>query len=122
MARKNSKVRRSNDKGRMARRERGQRPAKGAPAMARVPLEDLVIPDGRCYFQSRKGKAKFATKAKAQTALDQAQRNRARQGTMHVEKRFYECPPGGCGGFHLTSRDEYDEEHAARRARERDHG
>jgi hypothetical protein len=119
MGRRNKNVRRSNDKGRLARRERGQRPAKGDHSAGRVSLENLVIPDGRCYFQSRKGKSIFRTKEKAQTALDQAQLNRARQGTMHVEKRFYACPEGGCGGFHLTSRDEYDEEAARRRAEER---
>lgn len=108
MGRKNKNVRRSNDKGRLARRERGQRPAKGSPGAPRVSVEELVIPDGRCFFQSRKGKAIFATRDKAQIALDQARVNRARQGTMHIEKRFYQCPDGGCGGYHLTSRDEYE--------------
>lgn len=109
MGRKNTNVRRKNIKGRMDRRERGQtiRPVKQQP---RVQLEDLVLPDGMCSFQTkRRPKARFATPEKAQKALIQAQQQRARVGSAHVEKRYYPCPPGGCGGFHLTSRDEYDE-------------
>lgn len=107
MARKNSKVRRANDKGRLARRQRGEtnRPTVPAP---RVPIEDMVLPDGQCSFQGRP-KARFATKEKAAAALKQAQRMRARTGSGHVEKRYYACPEGGCGGFHLTSREAFDD-------------
>lgn len=73
-------------------------------------LEKMVVPDGQCrMFGAVKPKARFATEEKAAQALRQAQKTRARQGTGHVEKRFYPCPEGGCGGFHLTSREAYDE-------------
>lgn len=76
----------------------------------RIPVEDLVMPDGQCGFQSkRRPKARFATEEKAAKALLQAQQQRARVGSGHVEKRYYACPEGGCGGFHLTSRTEYEE-------------
>lgn len=110
MGRKNSNVRRKNIKGRLDRRDQGKaiRAVKQQP---RVQLEDLVLPDGLCSFQTkRKPKARFATEEKAQKALIQAQQQRARVGSTHVEKRYYPCPEGGCGGYHLSSREEYDED------------
>jgi hypothetical protein len=106
MSRKNGNVGR---KTRLDRRPKGERRAK-MKEMPRVPVEDMVLPDGQCRFQSpRKAKARFATKEKAAKALVQAQHQRARTGSLHVEKRYYKCPDGGCGGYHLTSRDEFDE-------------
>lgn len=66
-----------------------------------------MIPDGTCHFIRRSPKAMFATKEKAEKALRQAQLNRQRIGSGRMEKRFYKCPEGGCGGYHLTSREEY---------------
>lgn len=111
MGRKNSNVRRSNDKGRLARRQRGElhlpKPHHQQP---RLRLEELVLPDGQCRFMNpRRPKARFDTKAKAEKALVQAQQQRARSGSLHVEKRVYPCPEGGCGGWHLTSREAFDE-------------
>lgn len=113
MGRKNSRVRQQNAKGRLPRRERGQ---SGLPkqvtdiAVPRVKVEDLIMPDGQCTFQSpRKPKARFDTEDKARRALKQAQQQRRRTGSTRVEKRYYPCPEGGCGGYHLTSREEFDE-------------
>ena len=114
MPRRNGSARQRNIKGRRDRRERGvPRPKK--VQQPRVQLDDLVLPDGQCTFQGRRPKARFATVSKARKALAQAQQQRARVGSAHVEKRFYACPEGGCGGFHLTSREEYDEEAMLRR-------
>lgn len=112
MGRKNSKVRRSNDRGRLQRGQRGDSPFKESKhQIPRIQIEDLVMPDGQCRFQSpRRPKARFATPEKAAKALEQAQRQRERSGSHHVEKRFYRCPEGGCGGFHLTSREAFDED------------
>lgn len=108
MARKNSRVSKGNIRGRYRSEVRGQVPRIQAP---RVSLGELVLPDGQCMFQARKRpKARFATEESAAKALAQAQAQRARSGSAHVEKRFYPCPEGGCGGFHLTSREEYDTE------------
>lgn len=110
MGRKNNAARRRNVKGRMDRRERGESRPKVALQIPRVELEDLVLPDGQCFFPRRqKPKARFATQEKAAKALKQAQQQRARNGSTHVEKRFYACPEGGCGGYHLSSREEFDE-------------
>jgi len=110
VARKNNNVRRSNDKGRNSRRERGESPMPKVKVQPRIQIEDLVLPDGQCRFQTpRRPKARFATREKADIALKQAQQQRARIGSGHVEKRVYECPEGGCGGFHLTSRETFDE-------------
>jgi len=108
MGRKNVAARRRNN--RMNRRQKGDpRPVKKVE-QPRIPLEDIVLPDGQCFFpKRRKPKARFATRAKADKALAQAQHQRARTGSAHVEKRVYTCPEGGCGGFHLTSREEFDE-------------
>lgn len=79
--------------------------------LPRPSVEEMVLPDGQCTFMTpRKPKARFATEEKAAKALRQAQRLRAAQGSVHVEKRFYACPEGGCGGFHLTSREQFDED------------
>jgi hypothetical protein len=110
MGRKNNNVRRSNDKGRMTRRMKGESPMPQVKAQPRISIEDMVLPDGQCRFQTpRRPKARFATREKADIALKQAQQQRARTGTGHVEKRVYECPEGGCGGFHLTSRETFDD-------------
>lgn len=123
MGRKNSNVRRKNIKGRMDRRDFGQAPARPAKQQPRVQIEDLVLPDGQCWFQTkRRPKARFATPEKAQKALAQAQQQRARVGSTHVEKRYYPCPEGGCGGYHLTSREEYDEGQRERRFKMRQEG
>lgn len=102
MGRKNSRVQTT----RMPRRDRGE--LKRDRSQPRESVEDLIIPDGTCRFQGRP-KARFATREKAQTALSRAQRDRARTGSGHVEKRVYACPEGGCGGWHLTSREAYSE-------------
>lgn len=111
MGRKNNNVRRSNDRGRLQRRQRGERPIKavGPTAPLGGDLSKIILPDGQCTAFSIRPKARFATEEKAAAALRQAQKVRARQGSTHVEKRFYPCPEGGCGGFHLTSREAYDE-------------
>lgn len=86
---------------------RTHRPArKGAPPP--TPLERLVVPRGRCFRNSHKGKLRFA-EADATEALRQAQAKRARAGSAYSEERTYECKAaeGGCGDWHLTSRTEY---------------
>lgn len=108
MGRKNRNVQRS--KGRFDRRQKGEpkMPQKHLE-IPRLRVEDLILPDGQCTFQSpRRPKARFATEEKAEKALRQAQYQRARTGSSRVEKRYYACPEGGCGGYHLTSRDEFD--------------
>lgn len=89
------------------RRIKGEPRAPKAPRYARVEVEDIVMPDGRCDFGVKRPKARFSTEAKAAKALEQAKRQRARNGTGHAEKRYYACPEGGCGGYHLTSREAY---------------
>ena len=94
------------------RRPQARRRAEGVPSvkpnrrLTRVPIEEMVVPVGRCYFRSRHGKLRF-TKDEIDKALKHAQRNRAAKGSTHVEERYYPCPEGGCGDFHLTSRTEY---------------
>lgn len=111
MGRKNSKVRRANDRGRLQRGAREKSilapPVVGIP---RVKVEDMVLPDSYCSFQGKR-KASFSTKDKAAVALKQARQQRARTGATEerTEKRFYPCPEGGCGGYHLTARSEFDE-------------
>lgn len=89
----------------MAAQERG---IKTRPDV-QVNVEKMVTPDGKCYRQSRSGKDIFLTEDKARRALKQVQAQRRRSGTGHVEKRYYPCPEGGCGGYHLTSRESYEE-------------
>lgn len=108
MGRKNSNVRRSKDRGRRARQEAEQRGFKTRRDV-QINVERMVTPDGRCHFRSRFGKDIFLTKEKAERALKQVQAQRIRSGTGHVEKRYYKCPEGGCGGYHLTSRETYEE-------------
>lgn len=112
MARSNKAARQRNAKGRLNRREKGA--SRSGPPTAsgiqRISAEELVIPDGSCLRNPARPKARFATEAKARLALDQAQRQRARMGSGHMEKRYYACPEDrGCGGFHLTSRETYDD-------------
>lgn len=110
MPRRNDRARQRNIKGRLNRRQKGEPRLQTAHEIPRIPLEDLVLPDGQCFFPNRnRPKAMFATRQKAQKALDQAKLQRTRSGSAHVEKRYYACPEGGCGGYHLTSREEYDE-------------
>lgn len=101
-----------------ARNRRLNRREKGASrheipkerTIKRVDASDLIVPDGRCLRNSRKPKARFDTEEKAKAALEQAQLMRRRMGAGHAEKRYYACPAdeGGCGGYHLTSRESYD--------------
>lgn len=73
------------------------------------PIEQMVVPQGRCFFRSRHGKLRF-TAEEVEKALRQAQVNRDRRGSAHREERYYPCDqPGGCGDFHLTSRTHYEE-------------
>lgn len=107
MPRKNSKVRSRNVK--RDRRQKGEARPQKVVQQPRIPVEDMVVPHGKCYLQSRRhGKAIFLTEAEATKALNQAQAMRRRTGSGHAEKRFYQCPEGGCGGYHLTSREAYD--------------
>lgn len=75
--------------------------------LQRVPIEEMVVPQGRCFFRSRHGKLRF-TEGDVEKALKQARRNREAEGRTYTEARYYQCPPGGCGDYHLTSRTEYD--------------
>lgn len=109
MGRSNNAARQRNAKGRLNRRE------KGAPRMLtsieRVRPEAMIIPAGRCLRNPNKPLARFATEEDAAEALRQAKLQRARMGSNYVEKRYYQCPDDerGCGGYHLTSRESYDE-------------
>lgn len=90
------------------RRTDGLPPVKRNPKL-RTPIEEMVVPVGKCYFRSRYGKLRF-TEAEVDKALRQAQLNRMAKGdTRHIEERYYPCPEGGCGDFHLTSRTSYTE-------------
>ena len=123
MGRSNKAARQRNARGRLDRRPKGERRTIEAPATRlppRTPVDQLVMPDGRCTRNPRKPKDMYLTTEKAQKALDQAQVQRARMHSGHVETRFYHCwdrigtnPDGtakmvGCKGYHLTSRTEYD--------------
>lgn len=109
MGRKNKNVRRSKDRKRYARRATEQGLGPPVSSGPRERLERLVMPDGQCTSFGRRPKARFATEAKAAEALRQAQKKRANVASGHVEKRYYPCPEGGCGGYHLTSRETFDE-------------
>lgn len=111
MGRSNNAARQRNSRGRLNRRDKGEaRLDNRNMAVRRIPVEKLVMPDGRCMRNPRRPKDIFKTAEKAQAALEQAQLIRARTGSGHVEKRFYLCEvaEGGCGGHHLTSRESYD--------------
>lgn len=95
MGRKNSAVRKKNNSTRRLK-------ARDAPPPR--PIEVVVLPQGRCPGT---GKPRFASKSDAAKALRFAQQDRARAGSGHVEKRWYECDINGCDGFHLTSREEW---------------
>lgn len=84
----------------------GLPPTKRNRKLLRTPIEEMVVPVGKCYFRSRHGKLRF-TEAEVDKALKQAQRNRAASGSTHAEERYYPCPEGGCGDYHLTSRTTY---------------
>lgn len=107
MGRKNRNVGRSKDRGRRARQAAEILPR--VKPQPRSSIEQMVLPDGRCTFQTKRPKARFDTEEKARRALKQAQAMRTRMNSHHVEKRYYKCPEGGCGGWHLTSREEFDE-------------
>ena len=70
------------------------------------PVEESIIPHGRCPFSN---KFRFH-KHEIQAALRQAQALRKSRGQeAHMEVRFYECGDDGrqsCGSWHLTSRQE----------------
>lgn len=110
MGRSNKAARQRNS--RLNRRERGasRPPSVRDTLIPRVDVSQLVMPDGRCTRNPRRPKDIFLTEEKARRALVQAQQTRARMGSGHMEKRYYRCEAseGGCGGHHLTSRDEYD--------------
>lgn len=109
MGRSNKAARARNH--RLNRRVRGEtRQSSTVRSIPRVEASDLIIPDGQCHRNQRRPKAMFATESKAAAALKQAQQMRARMGASTVEKRYYACleTEGGCGGYHLTSRESYD--------------
>lgn len=91
-----------------ARRRPNGSASKPTRRPTRPPVESLVMPRGRCYFRSRHGKLRFSAE-EVEKALRQAQASRAARGSAYVEDRAYECPEGGCGDWHLTSRSEYQE-------------
>lgn len=109
MSRKNRNVRRSNDKGRRARQKLAGLPKE--PVRVSRRLEgDFIIPDGRCNWKNpARPKLRFATEEKANQALRAAQKRRAALRSGHTEKRVYKCPEGGCGGWHLSAREQFDE-------------
>lgn len=113
MGRKNRNAHQRNIKGRLDRRQKGQPrpPAKTTGTAYRPSVDDIVMPDGQCFFYGRKPKAKFATEAKAARALEQARLRRQYTNAPieRTEKRYYRCPEGGCGGWHLSSRGSFDE-------------
>jgi len=106
MARKNSNVRRSNDRRRLARQAAEALP-RVKVGQSRLRVDELIIPDGRCEDHGWKPRPYFNTEAKAAKVLEQAQRQRAGIGSGHVEKRYYECPTHPGERWHLTSREEY---------------
>jgi len=110
MGRKNSRVREKNRRGYKARKgQREEFHGVAMPQQPRIRVDMLVMPDGACPRPGRRPKARFLTEEKAAQALKQAQQQRARIGSGHVEKRYYACPEVGCGGYHLTSRETYEE-------------
>ncbi len=110
MARSNKAARQRNTKGRLNRREKGASRIPANRSIQRLDVSDMIIPDGTCLRNPQRPKAMFRTEENAKIALEQAQRMRARMGSGHVEKRYYACPEDrGCGGYHLTSRESYED-------------
>jgi hypothetical protein len=94
MPRKNTRRGRS-----QARRKEPGLPVRRGPWLPPTPVEDLVVPKGRCYLAGgRSGKLRF-TEAEAERALRQAQHGRRRSGSGRTEERAYSCD---CGFWHLT--------------------
>lgn len=116
MGRKNKNVRRSNDRKRLHREKTAALPKRDRHA--RVDVERMVTPAGKCYFQTWNGLDIYPTPAIARRALEQVQAQRRFSGSGRIEKRFFECPEGGCGGYHLTSREEYDGNNLSPKGRE----
>lgn len=90
MSRKNARSRPSNQRWKESKGNKGR----WTPP---PPIEEMVVPSGRCYFAHRK--LQF-TKQQATLALSQAQQTRLSRGQEGQEKRAYECD---CGWWHLTS-------------------
>lgn len=111
MGRSNRAARQRNAKGRLNRRVKGEaRGDRQVRTIPRVAADELIIPDGHCTRNPMRTKARFDTEDKAAAALRQAQQMRKRSGSGHMERRYYLCEEseGGCGGYHLTSRETYD--------------
>ena len=73
------------------------------------PVEKTIIPHGRCHL--RHHKLRFY-QHEVEKALRQAQALRKSRGQeAHMEKRAYHCPTakGGCGDWHLTSRETWED-------------
>lgn len=74
-------------------------------------LDSMIIPDGKCTLHRRQ-KDRYDTKAKAKEAMAQINHQRKNFPDSRKIKRVYLCPAETCGGWHLTSREAYDEEQA----------
>lgn len=74
-------------------------------------IEEIVIPDGKCTLHRRQ-KDRYATEEKAITAARAINKQRRNHPESHKIQRVYPCPEETCGGWHLTSRTEFDEEQA----------
>lgn len=81
---------------------------KGQTTPPPPPIEEMIVPRGRCFLQSRKGLLRFS-EAEAARALLQAQQSRARRHSGYVEDHAFPCPAGGCGDWHLSARTQYIE-------------
>jgi len=87
-------VGRKNHRPNRPQNQRSTRIELGLPPRATIPptpVDQVVIPDGRCFLNPAKPKAFYNTESKAAKALKQAQRKRLKTGSAHVEKRFYRC-------------------------------
>jgi hypothetical protein len=107
MGRKNHRTRRS-------QASRRTLPKVFAVPVARrpIPVEKVIIPHGRCHCRHHK---LMFHEHEVATALSQAQALRRSRGQeAHMEKRYYHCntEKGGCGAWHLTSRDTWTETRA----------
>lgn len=87
-------------------------PERAAPPRVHLPLQNLVVPDGKCPL--RRGKDRYETREKAQAAMRRINQSLALASDSRKIKRVYQCPEETCLGWHLTSREEYDEETARR--------